>query len=391
MRTALSVRLVRALIVLVVVAPVVVIVPAGSASAAGVSITWSKRAGGLVQPVQVTTARDGTGRLFVVEKAGRVRIYVAGRVLATPYLDIRSLVDDAGEGGLLSIAFSPRWKTTPYLWAAYINNAGDLRVARFRASRYTANTVSRSTLATTIDVPHPDQYDNHFGGQVAFGPDGYLYISTGDGGGTGDPDGDALSTRSLSGKVLRVDVVGAASRCGRPYCIPPTNPFVTSTTAKRSIWALGLRNPWRFSFDPVNGDLWIGDVGQSAQEEVDRIRAGAGGKNLGWSCREGRQVYNASRCSSGTTYTGPLYAYTRSYGTSITGGFVYRGAKYRGVITGRYIVGDFGSGRIFYSTRSGLRTGGSLPGITSFGESGGRELWAVTIDGGLYRMAARLR
>ena len=375
---------------LVVVAPVVVVVPAGGASAAGVSITWSKRASGLAQPVQVTTARDGTGRLFVVEKAGRVRIYVGGRVLATPYLDIRSLVDDAGEGGLLSIAFSPRWKTTPYLWAAYVNNAGDLRVARFRASRYTANTVSRSTLRTTIDVPHPDR-DNHFGGQVAFGPDGYLYVSTGDGGGGGDPDNVAMSKRSLSGKILRVQVVGAASRCGRPYCIPRGNPFAGSTPGRAEIWALGLRNPWRFSFDPANGNLWIGDVGQSAQEEVDRIRAGAGGKNLGWSCREGRQVFNAARCSAGTTYTGPLYAYTRDKGTSITGGFVYRGAKYKGIITGRYIVGDFGSGRIFYSTRAGLRTGGSLPRITSFGGSGGRELWAVTINGGLYRMAARLR
>ena len=391
MSRALVVRLVRALIVLVVVAPVVVVFPASTASAAGVSISWTRRAAGLDQPVQVTSARDGTGRLFVVEKAGRVRIYVNGRVRATPYLDIRSAVDDAGEGGLLSIAFSPRWKTTPYVWAAYVNNAGDLRVARFRASRYTANTISRSTSRKIIDVPHPDQFNNHFGGQLAFGPDGYLYVSTGDGGGSGDPDGDAQSKRSLSGKSLRLQVVGATRTCGRPYCIPPSNPFVRSATAQRSIWLLGLRNPWRFSFDVANGDLWIGDVGQSAQEEVDRIRAGVGGKNLGWSCREGRQVYNPARCRAGTTYTGPRYAYTRSYGTSITGGFVYRGSRYKGIISGRYIVGDFGSGRIFYSTRAGLRTGGSLPGITSFGESGGRELWAVTISGGLYRMTARAR
>jgi hypothetical protein len=380
-------RLVRAGIVLVVLAPVVVM-PASSASAATVSISWSGRATGLVQPTQVTSAFDGTGRLFVVEKAGRIRVFSGGSILATPYLDIRSLVKDDGEGGLFSVVFHPNWKTNPFIWVNYVNNAGDVRVARFKAASYTSNTVSASTLAHTIDVPHPDAYTNHFGGQLAFGPDGYLYLSTGDGGGSGDPGNTAQNRASLSGKILRLHVATAYATCGRStYCIPPTNPYARSTTARKELWAIGMRNPWRISFDAATGNLWVGDVGQSAQEEVDVIAAGAGGKNFGWSCREGRLVFNASRCRSGTTYTGPALAYGRGFGTTVTGGYVYRGAAYRSLLYGKYIGGDFGSGRIFYG--GNLTVAGSLPNVTSFGEGPGRELWAVTIDGGLYRMAAR--
>jgi glucose/arabinose dehydrogenase len=389
MPTGLLSRLVRACIVLVVLAPVV-IMPAGSAAAAGVAITWSRQATGLVQPTQVTSPRDGTGRLFIVEKAGRIRIFVGGRVLATPYLDIRSLVKDDGEGGLFSIAFHPQWKTKPYFWVNYVNSGGDVRVARFKAPSYTSNTVSRRTSVRTIDVPHPDAYTNHFGGQLAFGRDGYLYLSTGDGGGSGDPGNRSQNLASLSGKILRLAVVGANSMCGRAsYCIPSTNPYASSTTANRAIWARGLRNPWRISFDAATGNLWIGDVGQSRQEEIDRIPAGAGGRNLGWSCLEGKLVYNASRCRSGATYTSPSYVYGRSYGTTITGGYIYRGERYRSILGGRYIGGDYGSGRVFYTASGTVLTAGSLANVTSFGEAGNRELWAVTYGGGLYRMAAR--
>jgi glucose/arabinose dehydrogenase len=382
-------RFVRACIVLAVTVPFVV-VPAGSASAAGVAITWSREATGLVQPTQVTSPRDGTGRVFIVEKAGRIRIFDGGRILATPYLDIRSLVKDDGEGGLFSIVFHPQWKTMPYIWVNYVNNAGDVRVARFKAASYTSNTVSPSTSVRTIDVPHPDAYTNHFGGQLAFGRDGYLYLSTGDGGGSGDPGNRAQNLASLSGKILRLAVVGAYSTCGRAsYCIPSTNPYARSTTANPAIWARGLRNPWRISFDAANGDLWIGDVGQSRQEEIDRIPAGSGGRNLGWSCREGTLVYDASRCRSGTTYTSPRYVYGRSYGTTVTGGYIYRGTRYKSLLGGRYVGGDYGSGRVFYTASGTVRTAGSLPDVTSFGEIGTRELWAVTIGGGLYRMVAR--
>jgi glucose/arabinose dehydrogenase len=388
MPTGLLSRLVRACIVLVVLAPAV-IMPASSASAATISITWSQQETGFVQPTQVTSARDGTGRLFIVEKAGRIRVWVGGQILATPYLDIRSWVKDDGEGGMFSVVFHPQWKTNPFIWVHYVNNAGDVRVARFRAAKYTSNTVSTSTAVKTIDIWHPDQYTNHFGGQLAFGRDGYLYISTGDGGGGGDPLNRAQDKASLGGKILRLRVVGAYATCGRStYCIPTTNPYYGSTPGHGAIWAIGLRNPWRISFDAANGDLWIGDVGQSAQEEVDRIRAGVGGKNLGWSCREGNLVYDSSRCRSGTTYTSPSYVYGRSYGTTITGGYVYRGSAYGAFLGGHYIGGDFGSGRIFYTTGTVIRTAGSLPNVTSFGEGGTREIWAVTIGGGLYRMAA---
>jgi glucose/arabinose dehydrogenase len=388
MSSGLLSRLVRACIVLVMLAPAVIL-PAGSASAATISITWSQQETGFVQPTQVTSAKDGTGRLFIVEKAGRIRIWDDGQILATPYLDIRSWVKDDGEGGMFSIVFHPQWKTNPFIWVYYVNNAGDVRVARFKAARYTSNTVSTSTAIKTIDIWHPDQYTNHFGGQLAFGRDGYLYISTGDGGGGGDPLARAQDKASLGGKILRLRVVGAYATCGRSsYCIPSSNPYAGSKPGHGAIWAIGLRNPWRISFDAANGDLWIGDVGQSAQEEVDRIRAGVGGKNLGWSCREGTAVYNSSRCRAGVAYMSPQYAYGRSYGTTITGGFVYRGSAYSSFLGGHYIGGDFGSGRIFYTSGSVIRTAGSLPDVTSFGEGNTREIWAVTIGGGLYRMAA---
>jgi glucose/arabinose dehydrogenase len=237
-------------------------------------------------------------------------------------------------------------------------------------------------------VAHPDQYTNHFGGQLVFGPDGYLYISTGDGGGSGDPTNAAQNTSSLMGKILRLNVIGAQAACGANACVPPGNPYAGSVPGAGPVWASGLRNPWRFSFDPATRVMWIGDVGQGRQEEVSRIQPGAGGENLGWSCREGTLVYNASRCRAGTTYTPPVFVYGRDFGTTITGGYIYRGARYRSFLAGRYIGGDFGSGRIFYGYGSTLRVGGSLPGVTSFGEVGNRELWAVTINGGLYRMVA---
>ena len=388
MPTGLLSRFVRAFVVLVVLAPVVVVVPAGSASAAGVSIRWARHSSGFVQPTQVTGPRDGTGRVFVVEKAGRIRIFSGGRILATPYLDIRSLVKDDGEGGLFSVAFHPQWKTHPYIWVNYVNTAGDVRVSRFKAARYTSNSVSPATRYTIFDVPHPDQFTNHFGGQVVFGPDGYLYISTGDGGGSGDPNNVGQNTSSLMGKILRLNVIGAQAACGANACVPPGNPYAGSVPGHGAIWATGARNPWRFSFDPATGVMWIGDVGQGRQEEVSRIPAGAGGANLGWSCREGRLIFKESQCRAGTTYTNPVFVYGRSFGNSITGGFIYRGVRYRGILGARYIGGDFGSGRIFYGYGSSIRAAGSLPGVTSFGEVGARELWAVTINGGLYRMVA---
>ena len=377
-------HLIRLGAALLLAAPLLV-VPSGNAQAAA-SISWARRAGGLAQPTQVTSARDGVNRLFVVEKAGRVRVVKHGKVLATPFLDIRSRVNDAGEGGLLSIAFHPHFATHPFFWAAYTNNAGDVRVSRFRARGPHSNRARPGSEKPVITVPHPSRYTNHFGGQLTFGPGNYLFLSTGDGGGGGDPSNHAQSKKSLQGKILRMKVLGAHQACGRYMCVPSSNPYAGPTKGRGPIWLIGLRNAWRFSVDPKTGDLWIGDVGQDAVEEVDHITRG--GLNLGWSCREGNTVYNASRCRSGRSYSAPVYTYTHAYGNSITGGFIYRGSRFASMLGGRYVGGDFGSGKVFYSAGGGLVTAGQLAGVTSFGEDDSHELWAVTLDGGLYRMSA---
>lgn len=355
---------------------------------AAVSVDWVRRASGLDSPTQVTSAPDGTRRLFVAEKSGVVRIYRNGRILRRPFLDIRDRVRDDGEAGLLSIAFHPRYRQRPQLWVAYTTRGNDVRVARFRASSATANRVARSTARRVITVRHPDQYSNHFAGQLAFGRTGLLFLSTGDGGGSGDPGNRAQNVKSLQGKILRLQVLRAKKACGRAYCVPSSNPYAGPRPGRGEIWATGLRNAWRFSVDPDSGDLWVADVGQGASEEIDRIPAGVGGLDLGWSCKEGFATYAASRCRAGADYHDPITTYGRNYGTSITGGFVYRGSRYASLLGGRYLGGDFGSGRVFYLDGTELRAAGRLPGVTSFGEGAGRELWAVTYSGRLYRMKA---
>jgi len=360
---------------------------AGPAQAAP-AITVTSRATGLSQPTQVTSAHDGRARMFVVEKTGLVRIFAGGRMLARPFLDLRSRVRADGEGGLLSIAFHPRYKSHPVLWAAYTSTSGALRVARFRARSATASRVPPSSYHRVIDVPHPAAFTNHWGGQLAFGPGGLLFLSTGDGGSGGDPSNHAQDLNSLQGKILRLRVLGAHGACAHAYCIPAGNPFRGVTPGRGEIWALGVRNAWRFSVDQTTGDLWVGDVGQDRFEEVDRIPAGVAGANLGWSCREGLAVYDGARCRESQTYLEPEWTYGRDYGTTVTGGFVYRGSRYAGVLAGTFLGADFGSGRVFVGGAAGLETVGSLEGITSFGEDDGHELWAVTLAGGLYELSA---
>jgi glucose/arabinose dehydrogenase len=376
---------VAALTGLVLAAPLVLL-PSGPAAAA--SIDWVRRAGGLDAPTHVTSARDGTGRLFVSEQAGVVRVFRDGRLLDRPFLDIRARVRFAGEGGLLSIAFHPQYRQHPVVWAAFTTLGNDVRVARFTARSYRADQVRSSTARTVITVPHPAEFSNHYAGQLAFDRSGMLLLSTGDGGGAGDPNASAQNRSSLQGKLLRLRVLDARRACGRAYCIPADNPYAGRSAGRGEIWAVGLRNTWRFSVDPVTGDVWLGDVGQERQEEVDRLPATVGGLNLGWSCREGRVTYDDSQCAPGAAYHDPVAVYGRVYGSTITGGFVYRGSRYASKLGGRYVAGDFGSGRVFYLDGARLVDAGRLPGVTSFGEDSGRELWAVTYSGGLYRMRA---
>jgi len=382
-------RSVGALGALVLAVPLVAGPAAPAQAQAAVAIAWDQAATGLAQPTHVTSARDGSGRLFVVEKQGTVRVFRDGRVRSRPYLDIRGRVRDDGEGGLLSIAFHPRFRTHPVLWAAFTTNAGDVRVARFRAATSGARRISAATGRRVITVQHPPQFTNHYGGQLAFGRSGLLFLSTGDGGGGGDPFDHGQDVSTLQGKILRIKVLGAHRDCGKAYCVPASNPFAGSTPGLGPIWLTGLRNTWRFSVDRATGDLWLGDVGQGSFEEVDHVPAGVGGWNMGWSCKEAFSTYDASRCRSGATYHDPVAAYGRDYGSSITGGFVYRGERFADLLGGHYVAGDFGSGRVFHLDGSEALTAGRLPGVTSFGEDGSNELWAVTYDGGLYRMGAR--
>jgi glucose/arabinose dehydrogenase len=361
--------------------------PAAPAQAVA-TITWDRVASGLSRPTQVTSARDGSGRLFVVEQQGTVRVFRDGRLLSRRYLDLRDRVRDAGEGGLLSIAFHPRFRSHPFLWAAFTTNTGDVRVARFRAATSGAARVSASTGRKVITVQHPPQFTNHFAGQLAFGRTGLLFMSTGDGGGSGDPFDHGQSTKTLQGKLLRIKVFGARKDCGKAYCVPASNPYAGSAPGLGPIWLTGLRNTWRFSVDRGTGDLWLGDVGQGSFEEIDRVPAGVGGWNMGWSCKEGFSTFDRDRCRDGAVYRDPVAAYGRDYGSTITGGFVYRGGRFADVLGGHYVAGDFGSGRVFHLAGGEVVTAGRLPGVTSFGEDGSNELWAVTYNGGLYRMGA---
>jgi len=359
----------------------------------------SKRAGGFVDPVAVTTARDGLTRTFVTEQRGTVRLVNNGtQVQSAFYLDIRSKVVAGGEQGLLSIVFDPQFDSHPFLWAAYTRKSdGALQVSRFHASSAKATSVSSSTEVKLFAVPHP-QYTNHNGGQLMFGHDGYLYISTGDGGGVGDPFGNAEKLTSLSGKLLRVD---AEHFCGKVhYCIPSSNPFHKSSNAnKRLVFDYGLRNAWRYSIDAGNGSLWIGDVGQDAYEEVDHVST-TGGRDFGWSCREGNTTYNSSRCS-GRTLTRPVHVYSHgsndSNGCAIIGGLAYHGTAYS-FAKGVYFYSDYCSGHIWALGRT---SSGGYPSalvgeagginLTGFGETDTHEILAVAQNGNLYRLVITKR
>ena len=355
-----------------------------------VSIGFGKRAGGLKSPTQVVSANDGSPRLFITERSGLVRVYLGDRKLQSrPYLDLRSRVRGEGEQGLLGIAFRKDFPKTHQFWVAYTANDGSFQLSRFTATSEKATRVSAASERKVLNIPHPT-YTNHHGGSLAFGKDGLLYIGTGDGGGSGDPRNNAQSRVRLLGKILRLDVHKSCS--GKRYCNPRTNPYYGSKYGRDEIWAIGLRNPWRISIDAKNGDLWIGDVGQNRYEEIDRVPAGSAGWNLGWPCREGRAVFEASRCSSTARLRAPVETYGHSLGRSVTGGIVYRGSKYAGLIAGRYVYADFVSGRVWLRASSGAtRVVAKRPQLTSFGVSDRGEIYAVSFDGNLYGMNVKRR
>jgi glucose/arabinose dehydrogenase len=323
--------------------------------------------------------RDGDSAIYVTERTGRVRRILNGGVDPTPLLDISSEVSLNSERGLLGIAFAPGGAK---FYVDFTDQTGDIHITEFTIANGTS-TARRDLLV----IPHR-QFGNHNGGQLAFGRDGFLYIGVGDGGGSGDPNGNGQSLGTLLGKILRIDVHPSASA---PYSIPASNPFVDRSGARPEIWAFGLRNPWRFSFDRATGDLWIGDVGQDAYEEVDRAPASStGGENYEWSLREGTHPFHGGARPPGGV--DPVYDYSHDTGgCSISGGYVYRGSAIR-ALNGAYLFTDYCQSRI-----RALTLNGSTPAVTdlgisgdqivSFGQDQAGELYTLSITGAVQRIA----
>ncbi len=298
---------------------------------------WVPYVSGFDQVIDLTHAKDGSGRMFGVEKAGLIRIIKDGKLISTPFLDIQDRVgNNSNERGLLGLAFHPKYKENGYFYVNYTGEDGTSFVSRFKVSA-DANLADPASEQKLLTVSQP--YPNHNGGSVAFGADGYLYLGFGDGGSGGDPDGNGQSTNTLLGKILRLDVDS-----GDPYAIPQDNPFA-SGGGEPEIWAYGLRNPWRISFDSLTGDLYIADVGQNQWEEVDFLPAGSkGGANFGWDAMEGSHPFQGADSPS---FVAPIAEYShREGGCSISGGYVYRGValpEWHGV----YFYTDYCSGKIW--------------------------------------------
>lgn len=288
---------------------------------------------GLESPLLATHAGDGSGRVFVVEQVGRIRVVKEGELLPEPFLDISDRLISGGEQGLLGLAFHPDHRRNGSFFVNYTDEAGDTVISRFRAPPGSDSATDSESVLLEIDQP----YSNHNGGHLAFGPDGYLYIAMGDGGSGGDPHNNGQRLDTLLGKLLRIDVDR-----GEPYGIPADNPFADGG-GEPEIWAYGLRNPWRFSFD--SDQLWIADVGQNALEEVNRRRADEAGVNYGWNVMEGTDCYDAGDCDE-SGLVQPVAEYSHEDGCSITGGFVYRGDAFSDM-QGGYFFGDFCSGQIW--------------------------------------------
>ena len=322
--------------------------------------------------------RGGDDALYVAEKNGRVKALRNGRAEhSPPVLDVSGLVSRGSEQGLLGIAFSP---DGGHLYVNYTNVDGDTRVVEYAFTDGRAVPASARVLLA-VDQP----FANHNGGQLAFGPDGLLYIGLGDGGGGGDPQGNAQRLDTLLGKILRID---PAPSGGRAYTVPADNPFASRAGARPEIWALGLRNPWRFSFDRETGALWIGDVGQGDREEISAAEAGSrGGENYGWDRYEGTRRF-AGGATDGLVF--PVYDYATANGNcAVTGGYVYRGERIAG-LRGRYLFGDFCKGDVLVLVeREGgmeaVALGPQVESLASFGEDGSGEVYALSLTSGLYR------
>jgi glucose/arabinose dehydrogenase len=336
---------------------------------------------GLENPLFLTQAGDGTGRLFIVEQPGRIRVLEGHRLLPASFLDITKQVLSGGERGLLGLAFHPNYRRNGRFFVNYTRKPDGATVLAEYRKGATPTSASQEERILLI-VPQP--YPNHNGGMVAFGPDGYLYVGLGDGGSKGDPDNRAQNLEDLLGKILRIDVDQ-----GDPYGIPIDNPFAKGG-GRPEIYAIGLRNPWRFSFDTKTGNLWVADVGQYKWEEINLV---ARGGNYGWRVMEGTHCFHPSTDCQTTTFSLPVSEYFHDKGRcSITGGYVYRG-RILPSLAGTYVYGDFCSGEIFALNKDETvnephQIFKSSLQISSFGEDAAGELYVLDHKGGIYRLSA---
>jgi glucose/arabinose dehydrogenase len=341
---------------------------------------------GVTNPVLLTHAGDGSGRLFVVEKGGVIRLVINGQLQAEPFLDISERVTTSGnEQGLLGLVFALDYASSGFFWLNYTDIAGDTQIVRYQVAADNPNRADAASAFSVLNVDQPAS--NHNAGMLAFGPDGYLYVPLGDGGGGNRANGQKPDT--LLGKILRLDVT---SDLTQPYLIPPDNPFVTADWNGQDVldevWALGLRNPWRFSVDRATYDLWVGDVGASAYEEINFLPAGApGGANFGWPLMEGMHCSGEASDCERSDLTLPILEYTHEGNCSVTGGYVYRGQAFP-QWNGLYFYGDYCSGRIWAAAT--VRLGewsnalvlDSDLSISSFGEDEAGELYVTDYRGG---------
>jgi glucose/arabinose dehydrogenase len=377
-------------------AAAVLLLTLGAGGATGaVSVKLTPVVSGLASPVQVVSAGDGSGRLFVVEQGGTVRIVKNSVLLPKPFLNIADLLSTGGERGLLGIAFHPNYKNNGRFFV-YFTRRGDgfLVINEYHRSSTNPDVATRVGARRIIIIAHP--YANHNGGRMAFGRDGYLYIGTGDGGSAGDPGNRAQNLGNLLGKMLRININGSVG--SRHYLIPASNPYV-GRPGLNEIWSRGLRNPWGWSFDKVSGDLWIGDVGQDRYEEIDRAvvsttRTSLGrGVDYGWRIMEGRHCYRPATGCNKAGLKLPVVEYSHSEGCAVTGGYAYRGTAVP-ALYGRYVFGDFCSGQIWTISRTAgapatktLLLSTSLN-ISSFGQDQQGELYVLDLGGTLYKIEA---
>lgn len=350
-------------------------------------IKLSLIATGLTAPTGITaTPNAADKRLFALEQAGVIQIITSeGTLEAKPFLDIKNRVLTGGEMGLLGLTFHPEYKKNGYFYVNYIDKEQNTVIARYKISA-NANEADPESEKVLFKVKQP--YSNHNGGDLAFGPDGFLYASLGDGGSAGDPENRAQDKGNFLGKILRLDVDK-----GDPYEIPTSNPFVDEAGTKPEIWALGLRNPWRISFDKQTGDLYIADVGQGTIEEIDVQKASSkGGENYGWRCYEGNNAFNTDECLTAKDYVAPVAEYNHEDGRcSVTGGYVYRGKSYP-ALAGKYFYGDYCNGQLFYlSQKDGEWTqtmATKTPySISAFGQGSDGELYLADFKtGSVYKL-----